>query len=180
MTALTEVIGNFSEAVKASSEVLKIGGRIYPSTEKNVTLEAVLEGGAIVRGETQISRSRRRIETIRLQPRRCRPHPDTLKAIAEADLITLGPGSLFTSVIPNLLVEGISQAIRRSRAVKAYLREPDVAAGRDLAFHRVGSYSGDREACGRQAAGLRDREHAADPGIAEEALRASAGAAGGE
>ena len=120
VTALTEVIGNFSEAVKASSEVLKIGGRIYPSTEKNVTLEAVLEDGAIVRGETKISRSRQRIETIRLRPRRCRPHPDTLKAIAEADLITLGPGSLFTSVIPNLLVEGISQAIRRSRAVKAY------------------------------------------------------------
>jgi uncharacterized cofD-like protein len=120
VTALTEVIGNFSEAVKASSEVLKIGGRIYPSTERNVTLEAVLEGGAIVRGETKISRSRQRIETIRLQPRRCRPHPDTLKAIAEADLITLGPGSLFTSVIPNLLVEGISQAIRRARAVKAY------------------------------------------------------------
>ena len=87
-----------------------------------------------MRGETHISRSRRRIETIRLRPRRCRPHPDTLEAIAEADLITLGPGSLFTSVIPNLLVEGISQAIRRSRAVKAYLREPDVAAGRD---HRI-------------------------------------------
>src|SRR5205085_524701 len=119
VTALTEVIGNFSEAVRASSEVLKIGGRIYPSTEKNVTLEAVLEGGAIVRGETKISRSRRRIETIRLQPRCCRPHPDTLKAIAEADLITLGPGSLFTSVIPNLLVQGISQAIRGARAVKA-------------------------------------------------------------
>jgi uncharacterized cofD-like protein len=120
VTALTEVIGNFSEAVRASSEVLKIGGRIYPSTEKNVTLEAVLEGGAIVRGETKISRSRRRIETIRLDPPGCRPHPDTLKAIAAADLITLGPGSLFTSVIPNLLVEGISQAIRCARAVKAY------------------------------------------------------------
>jgi uncharacterized cofD-like protein len=120
VTALTEVIGNFSEAVKASSEVLKIGGCIYPSTEKNVTLEAVLEGGAIVRGETKISRSRQRIETVRLDPRRCRPHPDTLKAIARADLITLGPGSLFTSVIPNLLVDGIPQAIRRARAVKAY------------------------------------------------------------
>jgi uncharacterized cofD-like protein len=100
--------------------VLKIGGRIYPSTERNVTLEAVLEGGAIVRGETKISRSRQRIETIRLQPRRCRPHPDTLKAIAAADLITLGPGSLFTSVIPNLLVNGIAKAIQRSPAVKAY------------------------------------------------------------
>jgi uncharacterized cofD-like protein len=120
LSALTEVMGNFSDAVKASSEVLKISGRIFPSTEKNVTLEAVLEGGAIVAGETRISRSRKRIETIRLRPRRCRPHPATLEAIAAADLITLGPGSLFTSVIPNLLVEGIPQAIRRSRAVKAY------------------------------------------------------------
>ncbi len=120
LTALTEVTRDFSEAVRASSEVLKIAGRIYPSTEKNVALEAVLENGAIVRGETRISRSRLPIETIRLQPRRCRPHPATLAAIAAADLITLGPGSLFTSVIPNLLVEGIPQAIRNSRAVKAY------------------------------------------------------------
>jgi uncharacterized cofD-like protein len=120
VTAMTEVIGNFSEAVKCSSEVLKIAGRIYPSTEKNVTLEAVLENGAIVRGETRISRSRKRIEKVRLRPERCRPHPDTLAAIAAADLITLGPGSLFTSVVPNLLVQGIPQAIRRARAVKAY------------------------------------------------------------
>ena len=120
LTALSDVMGDFSDAVKASSEVLKISGRIYPSTEKNVALEAVLEGGAIVSGETRISRSRKPIQTIRLRPRRRRPHPDALAAIAEADLITLGPGSLFTSVIPNLLVEGIPQAIRGSRAIKAY------------------------------------------------------------
>jgi len=120
LTALSEVLGNFSAAVKASSEVLNIGGSIYPSTENNVALEAVLENGTVVRGETRISRSRRRIKAIRLRPRRCRPHPATLAAIAQADLITLGPGSLFTSVIPNLLVEGIPQAIRRARAIKAY------------------------------------------------------------
>ena len=121
LTAMTHVVGNFSEAVKTSSEVLKIAGRIYPSTETNVTLEAVLENGAIVRGETQISRSRRSIESIRLDPRGCPPLPATLEAIAEADLITFGPGSLFTSVIPNLLVEGIASAIQRSRALKAYV-----------------------------------------------------------
>jgi uncharacterized cofD-like protein len=120
LTALTEVLGNFSEAVRASSEVLNIAGSIYPSTENDVALEAVLENGAVVRGETKISRSRRRIKAIRLRPRRCRPHPKTLAAIEQADLITLGPGSLFTSVIPNLLVEGIPQAIRRARALKAY------------------------------------------------------------
>src|SRR3954452_14517546 len=68
LTALTEVIGNFSDAVKASSEVLKIGGRIYPSTERDVTLDAVLEDGTTVSGETRISHSRRRIERVRLNP----------------------------------------------------------------------------------------------------------------
>jgi uncharacterized cofD-like protein len=74
----------------------------------------------VIRGETRISRSRRQIDCIQLRPTRCKPLPDTLKAIAEADLITLGPGSLFTSVIPNLLVQGIPKAIEESRAVKAY------------------------------------------------------------
>jgi uncharacterized cofD-like protein len=71
-------------------------------------------------GETAISRSRQRIRSVRLKPRKVRPLSDTLTAIAEADVITLGPGSLFTSVIPNLLVDGISSAICRSPAVKTY------------------------------------------------------------
>jgi uncharacterized cofD-like protein len=120
LTALTHITGDFHDAVKESSEVLAIKGRIYPATASNVALEAVLENGRRVLGETKISRSRRRIETVYLRPRRCRPLPDTLAAIAQADVITFGPGSLFTSVIPNLLVTGIADAIRRSPAVKAY------------------------------------------------------------
>ncbi|MGA2593370.1 MAG: gluconeogenesis factor YvcK family protein [Bryobacteraceae bacterium] len=120
LTALTQVMGDFPEAVKASSEVLKIVGRIYPATVANVSLEAILEDGTRVTGETRISKSRKPIRTIRLRPRKARPLADTLTAIAQADLITLGPGSLFTSVVPNLLVEGISAAIRRSPAIKAY------------------------------------------------------------
>jgi len=120
LTALTHITGDFPEAVKESSDVLAIKGRIYPSTASNVTLEAVLDNGQRLVGETRISKSRRRIESVRLRPRRCKPLPDTLAAIEHADLITLGPGSLFTSVIPNLLVEGIADAIRRSPAVKAY------------------------------------------------------------
>ena len=112
LTALTHVTGDFHEAVKVSSEVLRIAGSIYPATAKNIVLEASLENGARVTGETKISKSRSRIVRIRLKPGRCRPVPDALKAIASADLITLGPGSLFTSVIPNLLVEGIPAAIR--------------------------------------------------------------------
>jgi uncharacterized cofD-like protein len=113
-------MGDFPDAVKVSSEVLKIAGRIYPSTGANVALEATLADGAKVVGETRISRSRQKIVTVRLKPRQAKPLPAALTAIAEADVITLGPGSLFTSVIPNLLVEGIPAAIRRSRAVKIY------------------------------------------------------------
>jgi uncharacterized cofD-like protein len=120
LMALTQVMGDFPEAVRASSEVLKIAGRIYPATAANVALEATLEDGSKVVGETRISRSRTRIKAIRLIPRQVKPLPEALAAIAEADVVTLGPGSLFTSVIPNLLVEGITAAIRRSPAVKAY------------------------------------------------------------
>ncbi len=120
LTALAHITGDFALAVKQSAEVLKIRGHIFPSTSENVELEAVLEDGSLVTGETKISKSRRHIATIRLRPRQCRPLPETLDAIAAADLITLGPGSLFTSVIPNLLVAGIPEAIRASRATKAY------------------------------------------------------------
>src|SRR5579871_5932847 len=120
LMALTQIMGDFPEAVKASSEVLNIAGRIYPSTAANVSLEATLAGGRRVVGETKISRSREKIRSVRLTPRKARPLDATLDAIEEADVITLGPGSLFTSVIPNLLVEGIPAAIRRSRAVKVY------------------------------------------------------------
>jgi uncharacterized cofD-like protein len=120
LTALTDITGDFPDAVRSSAEVLKIAGRIFPSTAANVSLEAVLENGAVVSGETRISRSRSRISEIRLRPGRARPLKETLDAIAGADLITLGPGSLFTSLIPNLLVTGIPTAIRRSGALKAY------------------------------------------------------------
>ena len=120
LTALTHITGEFTEAVKQSSKALAIMGRIYPSTSSNVGLQAELVDGTVVSGETRISRSRRGIHRIRLIPNRCRPLPETLEAIASADLITLGPGSLFTSVIPNLLVSGVSKAIRNSPALKAY------------------------------------------------------------
>jgi len=120
LTALTNLTGDFAQAVKLSSEVLASLGRIFPSTAANVTLEAELENGRLVTGETKISKSRARIRRIRLRPRVCKPLPETLEAIANADLITFGPGSLFTSVVPNLLVQGIPEAIQRSRALKAY------------------------------------------------------------
>jgi len=119
LTALTNITGDFPRAVRVSCEVLAIKGRIYPSTAANVTLEAELEDGSTVLGETRISRSRLHIRRIRLNPPHAAPLEETLRAIAEADAITLGPGSLFTSIIPNLLVDGIPRAIAESPAVKA-------------------------------------------------------------
>jgi uncharacterized cofD-like protein len=120
LMALTQILGDFPDAVKASSEVLKIAGRIYPSTTANVALEATLANGEILVGETRISRSTDRIQSVRLRPAKVPPLPAALTAIAEADVITLGPGSLFTSVVPNLLVDGIAAAIRNSPALKCY------------------------------------------------------------
>src|SRR5664279_4729482 len=112
LMALTQIMGDFPDAVRVSSEVLNIAGRIYPSTTSNVVLEATLADGSRVVGETRISRSRQRIRQVKLIPRKAPPMAAALAAIAEADVITLGPGSLFTSIVTNLLVEGIAAAIR--------------------------------------------------------------------
>src|SRR6185369_12075662 len=120
LTALTHILGDFPDAIKASSEVLKIAGRIYPSTTADVALEATLVNGKVIKGESQISRTHERIQSVRLHPRKVAPLPAALFAIAEADVITLGPGSLFTSIVPNLLVDGIAAAIRTSPALKCY------------------------------------------------------------
>jgi uncharacterized cofD-like protein len=120
LTAMHQITGDFAHAVKLSSEILAIRGRIYPSTSANVSLEATLDDGTIVRGESKISKSRRPIRSIRLRPGNPEPLTETIDAIKHADLITMGPGSLYTSVIPNLLVNDIPQAIDKSPALKIY------------------------------------------------------------
>ncbi|HKA20595.1 MAG TPA: YvcK family protein [Blastocatellia bacterium] len=121
LTALTGVTGDFLEAIKVSSEVLAIKGRIFPSTIEDVALVAELEDGRVIRGETNIVESRSRIRNLRLSNEHCRPLPETLEAIKHADIITIGPGSLYTSIIPNLLVDGIVEAMRDSDALKVYI-----------------------------------------------------------
>src|SRR5581483_10016506 len=112
LAALTSITGDFAEAVKLSAEILLTRGHIFPATTSNVELEAVMEDGTHVRGETRITASKGRIKELVLVPADVKPMPQTLEAIAAADLITIGPGSLFTSLIPNLLVEGIPPAIK--------------------------------------------------------------------
>ena len=121
LTALTNSMGDFPRAVQTSAQILAIRGRIFPSTAQNVTLEAVMEDGTVVAGETNISRSRKRIARLRLVPRRVRPLPEVLAALREADLILVGPGSLYTSILPNLLVEEVVEVMAHSRATRVYI-----------------------------------------------------------
>ena len=121
LAALTSLTSDFSEAVRLSSEILVTRGHIYPATTSNIELDALMEDGTRVRGETKITASKGRIQELFLVPPDVGPMPQTMEAIAHADLITIGPGSLFTSLIPNLLVRGIAQAIVESPAVKVYI-----------------------------------------------------------
>ena len=125
LAALNGVTGSFEEAVAQMSQVLAITGRILPVTSADVQLEAVFENGARVVGESKISSFKKeqdcRIAHVVLLPERPAALPAALQAIREADLILMGPGSLYTSVIPNLLVEGVVEAICRSEALKIYV-----------------------------------------------------------
>jgi uncharacterized cofD-like protein len=121
LAALTEVTGDFVEAVRLSSEVLASKGHIFPATINDVRLVAELEDGTSVRGETQISASHSRIKRLRLEPEKCLPLPEALAAIRAADVITVGPGSLFTSILPNLLVARVAQAIGEATATKIFI-----------------------------------------------------------
>jgi uncharacterized cofD-like protein len=121
LAALTSLTSDFSEAVRLSSEILLTRGHIYPATTSNIELEVLMEDGSRVRGETKITASKGRIHELFLIPPDVGPMPQTLEALAHADIITIGPGSLFTSLIPNLLVRGISRAIVESPAIKIYV-----------------------------------------------------------
>jgi len=121
LAALTEITGDFAEAVKLSSEILASKGHIYPATVADVRLVAELADGSVVRGETNISHVGHLIKRLHLEPADCRPMPETLAAIGAADVITIGPGSLFTSLLPPILVEGVADAIAESRAVKIFV-----------------------------------------------------------
>jgi uncharacterized cofD-like protein len=121
LAALTAMTGDFAVAVKEASEILVTRGLILPATSANVQLEAVMDDGSHVLGETNINASQRRIVELQMVPANPAPLPQALAAIAAADVITMGPGSLFTSLVTNLLVRGIPEAIADSRAVKVFI-----------------------------------------------------------
>ena len=121
VAALTEITGDFTQAVQLSSKILATRGRIYPATTASTTLVANMDDGSIVRGETKITASKRRIVELTLDPPNPTPLPETLDAIERADLITVGPGSLYTSLITNLLVDGLPEALAAARGVRVYI-----------------------------------------------------------
>ncbi|MFH1777852.1 MAG: gluconeogenesis factor YvcK family protein [Candidatus Omnitrophota bacterium] len=121
ITAMTKLTGDFEKAVKESSKVLAISGQVVPATLKRVSLVARYEDGSEVVGESQINKTDKRIQTVYLKPLDCEPTQDALDAIAQAEAIVLGPGSLYSSVIPNLTIRKIQAAILEAKAVRVYV-----------------------------------------------------------
>ena len=121
ITVMTKLTGDFEKAVKESSKVLAIRGQVIPSTLNKISLVAKYKDGSIQEGETAIPDKKRRIANIYLNPPDVQGTPDAIKAISEAQAIILGPGSLYTSVIPNLLIKEIREAILASSALKIYI-----------------------------------------------------------
>jgi len=139
IAAMTDITGDFEEAVRQSSKVLAVRGRVLPITLDNVRLCAELDDGSVVTGETRISASGSGIKRVYLEPEDSTPLPEALNAIKEADAIVLGPGSLYTSVLSTLSVPKISQAIAEAPAVKIYvcnvMTQPGETSGYTLERH---------------------------------------------
>ena len=121
LAALTDLTGDFAQAVQVASQIIAARGHIYPATNSDVRLSAEMDDGSIVHGETSITRSKRSIRELRLHPADAAPMPQTLEAIATADLVTLGPGSLYTSLVTNLLVCGIPEALAQTKATRVFV-----------------------------------------------------------
>ncbi len=121
VAALMEITGDFAHAIRLASQILSTRGSIYPATTSNATLVARMDDGSLVRGETNITAHKQRIVQLMLEPPNADPLPETLEAIARADIITLGPGSLYTSLVTNLLVNGIPEALAEARGTRVYI-----------------------------------------------------------
>lgn len=121
IAAMCEVTGDFETAVKASSKVLAVRGKVLPSTLESVVLKAEFFDGTQVIGESRIPLPGKKIRRVMLSPAEPPAFPEVLKAIREAEMIVLGPGSLYTSILPNLLVPEIAAAVKASPAMKVYI-----------------------------------------------------------
>ena len=121
IAAMTDIHGDFSTAVKVMSRILNVRGTVLPTTNDIATLNAVLSTGEIIRGESSITEAGGVIDHVYITPSRVKPNEDVLRAIEQADYIIMGPGSLYTSIIPNLVISKVSEKIRESSAKKIYI-----------------------------------------------------------
>jgi uncharacterized cofD-like protein len=129
LAAMSGITGNFDAAIKESSRVLNIVGRVLPATLSVVRLCAELDDGAIVKGESNIPKAQRPIKRVYLEPDRVPPLDEVIEAIRDADAIVLGPGSLFTSILPNFLIDRVAAEVARSSAIKVYVCNVMTQAG---------------------------------------------------
>lgn len=121
LTALTEITGDFSHAIRELSRVLNVHGRVIPVVNESMTLLAEFEDGSIIEGESVIPKQHKQIKQVFLKQENLKPLPDAIEAIEEADLIIIGPGSLYTSIIPNFLVKDIRDAVIAAKGRKVYI-----------------------------------------------------------
>ncbi|MDP4084056.1 MAG: YvcK family protein [Bacillota bacterium] len=121
LAAMTSITGNFAHAIQEMSKVLNVRGKVLPASDQNVVLNAEMEDGTIVSGESKIPYSGKKIHRVFLTPDGIDPLPETLQAIKQADLIIIGPGSLYTSILPNLLVPKLGETVCTSSAKKVYI-----------------------------------------------------------
>ena len=121
IAAMNEVTGDMEAALQESSKVLAVKGRVLPASKEYVRLDAIMEDGTVVEGESHIPEAHKKIKRVRLFPKKVPAVPSALEAIETADAIILGPGSLYTSIMPNLLVEGVAHALKKSKAIKIYI-----------------------------------------------------------
>ncbi len=121
IAAMNEVTGDMETALKESSKVLAVKGRVIPASKEHVRLDAIMTDGTVVEGESQIPEAHKRIRRVRLFPKKVAAVPAAIEAIESADAIILGPGSLYTSIMPNLLVDGVADALKKSKAIKIYI-----------------------------------------------------------
>ncbi|HDQ25648.1 MAG TPA: YvcK family protein [bacterium] len=121
LTALSHVVGDLPKAINETSKVLAIQGKVMPVSLDNLRLKAKLKDGRVIKGESKITEALGKIERLSIEPAGCKPYPDAVKAIQEADVVIIGPGSLYTSILPNLLVPGIKEALKNTKTLKIYI-----------------------------------------------------------
>ncbi|WP_335871616.1 gluconeogenesis factor YvcK family protein [Bacillus sp. 2205SS5-2] len=134
IAALTSISGDFVHAIQEMSRVLNVRGKVLPAANQSVVLHAEMEDGSIVSGESKIPYSGKKIKKVFLTPEKTDPLPETITAIREADLIIIGPGSLYTSILPNLLVPQIGEEVSKAKAKKVYICNIMTQAGETLDF----------------------------------------------